>query len=221
MAKGKGKSKPRTTKMPDMTKRQGDDVPEADRQETEALAAKGAAENARKAQIEARFASNVTPETMREHWGYYIEAVKAERKAKEAHDKAKAKTRSVLAIAKDMGVDNDAMVDLKNMEKLDFDDLLLRARNTQRLAIAVGSPIAQLGLFPDEPVQEAAPEMNPVARGYTAGRAGDADSTNPYGASGGEKAELWLKGWHDGYNKFVEEQVRKGKMTKADASKLN
>lgn len=161
--------------------------------------------------------SNVTPETVLQHWR---EISRTAREAREAQSKA----RHARKRAKDAGINMSAFAMLETLAKLDTEDATLRLRDTLRMAAWLELPLGQqanLFGFDDaqRPSEKASAEQREWAAeetGYEAGRAGRAGDDTPYPA-GSPLHQRWYTGWTRGQAAIAEgmgpkpKRGRKGK----------
>lgn len=168
------------------------------------MSAAAAALNKKKAKVEAR-KTNVPPEVKKRNWDAITDAIAVMSAAEKELKRAKGIVQSCYATAKLDGCNIESFKRLRREEKIDIDEFDLDMIEVARLAVIVGSPVAQTSLMK---LLEETDEVNYYTQGFTAGKAGDAFTTCPYNP-GTEESEKWGHGWKHGQSKLAEETLLK------------
>lgn len=126
----------------------------------------------------------------------HLEAVNIKRvamdKAKLEHDQKKGEFRAALKLAKEDGVNIDALRWSHDLSKQDSAEVLQLVHDTGRMLKRMNVPLGtQFGLFSDV---EAPKLVNPVLAGQASGKAGAPRTENPH-APGSDDFQLWDDAW--------------------------
>lgn len=213
----------KATRLPQIGVAPGATAGDDDKALIEKMAASAAALNKKKAKVEAR-KTNVPDEVYRRNWDAVSEAIVVRKAAEKELKRAKGVESSCYATAKLDGCNIEAMKRLRELEKIDTDELDLDMRTVARIAGIVNSPVAETSLML---LIEQADEVNYYTQGFTAGKAGDAFATCPHNP-GTEESEKWGNGWKHGQAKLAEETLgrppkkeREKKASKSKKASLN
>lgn len=210
----------KATRLPQIGAAPGATPSDDDKALIEKMSASAAALNKKKAKVEAR-KTNVPDEVKLRNWDAVTDALAVMRAAAKELTRAKGIVQSCYATAKLDGCNIEAFKRLRREEKIDVDELDLDLQEMARLAVIVGSPIAQTSLMQ---LIEQTDEVNYYTQGFTAGKAGDAFDTCPY-LPGTEESAKWGNGWKHGQAKLAEETLsrppKKESASKGKRSKLN
>ncbi len=126
----------------------------------------------------------------------HLEAVNIKRlamdKAKAEFDQKKGEFRAALKLAKEDGVNIDALRWAHDLSKQDTAEVLQRVHDTGRILKRMNVPLGfQFGLFSDV---EAPKLVNPVLAGQAAGKSGAPRTDNPH-PPGSDDFQLWDDAW--------------------------
>lgn len=126
----------------------------------------------------------------------HIEAVNIKRltmdKAKAELDQKKGEFRAALKLAKEDGVNIDALRWAHDLSKQDSAEVLQRVHDTGRILKRMNVPLGyQFGLFGEV---EAPKMTNPVLAGQAAGKSGAPRTENPH-PPGSDDFQLWDDAW--------------------------
>ena len=113
-------------------------------------------------------------------------------KAKLEHDQKKGEFRAALKLAKEDGVNVDALRWAHDLSKQDSAEVLRRVHDTGRMLKLMKVPLGtQFSLFSDV---EAPKLVNPVLAGQAAGKSGAPRTENPH-PPGSNEFQLWDDAW--------------------------
>lgn len=185
MAKGKGRGRKglRAQNQADFA------GPDAEREAIETLAKNAAKENAK-----GKNTGEVADETV----GMHINLIKAaEVEWRELRDKASAAQgvlRNRYKVAKQDGVDVDALKLAFRINERASGEVISEQRNLGRYLKIMGSPLGtQWSLFEEEG-EDGKPKVDPNLQGQHAGRNGEPAENNPF-TPGSEQFTDWAEGW--------------------------
>ncbi len=201
----------KATRLPTLQAVPGAAASAADMEQINQVSASIAVANKKKAKAEER-KSNVPDEVKKRNWDAITDALAVMAAAEKELKRAKGVVQSCYSTAKNDGCNIEAMKKLRKMEKVDSDEFDLDMKETARLAVVVGSPVAETSFML---ILGEADKVNFFTQGFTAGKAGDDVTTCPYDA-GSEDAEKWGKGWAAGQAKLAE-GLGRGKKAPAKA----
>jgi len=194
----------KATRLPQLEPVAGAAAADADKAAIAKLAASAEALNKKKAAAEAK-KTNVPDEVYKRNWDAVSDAIAVMNAAAKELKRAKAVVQACYSTANNDGCNIEAMKRLRELEKIDTDELDLDMKTVARIAGIVGSTIAETSIMK---LIDEADEVNYFTQGFTAGKAGDARDTCPH-QPGSEKAEKWGRGWDEGQRRLQEELLRK------------